>query len=89
MLLYRKYIIITINIVIAFWLFKTVFYPKYSTDFFGLFLFMVLVFWLLYDVYSLLVYKFYFKNESGTLYIEIGFVILILLPIFLLWFFTS
>ena len=89
MLLYRKYLIIIINVVIASWLIKIIFYPKYSTDFFGFFLFVILGFWVLYDIFSILLYKFYLRNESHKFYIEIGFVLLLLLPIFLLWYFTS
>ncbi len=86
---YRKYTIFIINIVIIFWLIRTVFYPKFSTDFFGFFLFIALGFWILYIIYSVLLHRFYFKNESHTLYIKIGFVLLLFLPIFLLWYFTS
>ncbi len=74
---------------IAIWLIKTIFFPKNDTDFFGLFLFMVLGFCFVYDIYALLLYKFYTGNEQHKIMIEIIFVLLLLLPFFTLWYFTS
>lgn len=86
---YRKYIIICINVIIALWLIKIIFFPKYDTDFFGVFLFMVSGFCLVYNVYALLLYKYYFINEQHKIILEIIFVLLLLLPFFILWYFTS
>ena len=88
-MLYRKYLIICINIIIASWLIKTVFSPNYGTDFFGVFLFMVLGFCIVYNIYALLLYKYFFFNKQQKIAIEIIFVLLLLLPFFILWYFTS
>ncbi len=89
MQVYRKYIIIFINITIAIWLIKIIFFPKYPTDFFGTFLFMILGLWLLYNIYAFLLYKFFYSNENQLLYLEGLYIFLLILPILLLWYFTS
>jgi hypothetical protein len=86
---YRKYLIICINVVIALWLIKTVFFPTYDTEFFGVFLIMVLGFCLIYNIYALLLYKHYFIYEQNNKILEAVFILLLLLPFFIFWFFTS
>ncbi len=49
---YRKYVIICINLIIAIWLYNTIFHPEFDTDFFGLFLILVCGFWFIYNVYT-------------------------------------
>ena len=88
-MLYRKYLIICINIIIATWLIKTIFFSNSDTDFFGLFLCMVLGFCFIYNIYALLLYKFYTANEQHKIIIEVIFILLLLLPFFTLWYFTS
>jgi hypothetical protein len=86
---YRKYLIVCINIVIAIWLIKTVFFPAYDTEFFGVFLIMVLGFCFIYNIYALLLYKYYFIYEQNNIILEAVFILLLLLPFFIFWFFTS
>lgn len=86
---YRKYLIISINVIILIWLVKIVFFPKYNTDFFGLFLITIFGFIFLYNVYALLIYKFYTANEQLKAKLEIIFLFLLLLPFLVIWYFTK
>lgn len=86
---YRKYVIICINLIIAIWLYDTIFYPKFDTDFFGLFLILVFGFWFFYNIYAFLIYKYYFINIQSKPILEILFVLLLLLPFFMVWYFTT
>jgi uncharacterized membrane protein len=89
MMLYRKYVTIFVNLIIAIGVIKIVFYPKYSTDFFGHFLLIILGFWLLYGIYGIVLYNKFYRGEGFVWYIEAAFTVLLLLPILLLWRFTS
>lgn len=86
---YRKYLIICINFIIATWLYDTIFYPEFDTDFFGLFLGFGFGFWFIYNVYAFLIYKYYFVNTPSKPILEISFVLLLLLPFFMVWYFTT
>jgi hypothetical protein len=88
-MLYRKYLVIFINLIIAVWLIKTTLFPKEGADFFGVFLVIVLLFCFLYNIYAFLLFKFYFVNEYHKIILEIIFVLLLLLPFFVIWYFTS
>jgi hypothetical protein len=85
---YRKYLIIGINLIVSIWLVKTIFYAKYDTDFFGLFLSWALGFCMVYNMYVILVCKCFFSNAQKRIFIEIFFILLILLPFFILWLLT-
>lgn len=89
MILYRKYVTIFIYLIIAIWVIKIVFYPKYSTDFFGYVLLITLGLWLLYGIYGIILYNTFYRGERFVWYIEVAFTVLLLVPILLLWRFTS
>jgi hypothetical protein len=85
---YRKLAIISINFLILGWLIKVITYDD-TSDMIGFFSVLTLLFLIVYNVYIFLIQKVYPKNEKENSLIEIGFILLLLLPIMLLWFFTS
>lgn len=88
MLSYRKYAILLINAVIFLWLIKVMFFDK-NTDMVGLFTIVTLVFTVLFNFYSFILLSIYTKNEDRVIWIEFLFVFLLVLPIILLWHYTS
>lgn len=87
---YRKYLILFLNLVILIWFVYVFFIPKeISTDFFGLFFFFIIGFWILFNIYTLLLYKYYFINEEHNIILEVVFVLLLLLPFLILWYLSS
>lgn len=86
---YRKYVIICINLIISIWLYDIIFYPEFDTDFFGLFLIFVCGFWFIYNVYAFLICKYYFVNSEFKPILEVIFLLLLLLPFFMVWYFTT
>lgn len=85
---YRKAGIIIINAIILGWLLKVIISDG-NSDMAGTFSLLTLFFLLAYDGYAFILYKLYFKNETKNISIETGFFLLLLLPIILLWYFTS
>jgi hypothetical protein len=75
--------------VIALWFVKTFFLQKNYTDFFGIFLFIFFTLYFVYNIYTLLLYKFYFENKKHKIRMEVIFILLLLFPFFILWYFTS
>lgn len=88
MKLFRKYAIVTINLFILIWLFKVLFFDN-NTDVAGLFALGNLFFLVLNTGYAFALNRFFLKNENNYWLIEFGFVFLLLLPLFLLWYLTS
>ena len=88
-MVYRKYLLIAINAIIILWLIKITYFPKIGTDFFGIFFIFVIIFLIIYNLYALFLYKFYPINKQHNILIEFLFIILLLIPFFLVWYFTS
>ncbi len=85
---FRRIAIQVINVIVLLWLTK-VFFLDGSTDVFGLFFILTLLFLIVYNIYAVVLYNIFFKNANHFYYIEVGFLILLSLPIALLWYFTS
>jgi len=89
-MLIRKHAIGFSNLIILILFIYVFFIPKeISTDFLGVFFFLIIGFWIAFNIYALLLYKFFTANEQHKIIIEIIFVLLLLLPFFILWYFTS
>lgn len=65
------------------------FFDKSNTDFFGLFIVFMIVYLILYNIYTLLLYEFFYKNKNRVLFIEFLFLVFLLLPFFLIIYLTS
>jgi hypothetical protein len=81
---YRKYVIVVINIIISVWLIWVMFFDKSNTDFIGLFFAFMIVFLIIYNVYSLLLYKYFHINKNRNILIEFLFLLFLLLPFLLI-----
>jgi|GEM_PF-2147522 len=85
MLKYRKFIIVLPNLIAISWLIKLFCFSTDSTDFMGILFWGVIFILIIYDIYSILLYNKFPKNEKRVLYIEIVFTLLSVAPIFLLY----
>ena len=85
-MLHRKVEIFVVNSLILIWLFKVVFFDEES-DVVGMFAISTLLFMVIYNAYMLVLFKVYFKSQK--LFIEIGFFFLLLLPIFILLYYSK
>lgn len=63
------------------WLVKILYFPEDSTDYLGIFLIAVLGFWLLYNFYLLVLYKFFPTNGKWKFLAELLFTVLVIVPI--------
>jgi hypothetical protein len=88
MLIFRKSIIIIIDLIILLWLLKVILLDK-SSDVVGLFTVLTIIFLLLYNAYAYLVYKVYFRKARNNFFTEALYVFLLIVPIILLWRYTK
>ena len=88
MLGFRKSIIVIIDLLIIFWLLKTILFDE-SSDVVGLFALITIIFFLLYNTYAVFLYKVYFRQVRNNLFVEALYVLLLILPILLLWYYTK
>ena len=86
--LYRWLLILAINALAISWLIHEMYFPAGPSDVFGLFLLLFIVGLLIYNLYAVLVAKFFFRKGQNRLYIEGLCSLLLVLPIFVLWYFT-
>ena len=86
--LYRKLLILAINLVVIIWLIHETYSPAGPSDVFGIFLIAVIVLLLFYNLYAFLLAKFFFGKDRIRLYIEAIFIFLLALPILGLYYFT-
>ena len=88
MLIFRRSLIIIIDLIILLWLLKVLLLDK-SSDVVGLFVVLTIAFLLLYNAYAYLIYKIYFRQMRNNFFIEALYVFLLILPILLLWRYTK
>jgi len=89
-MLIRKYAIGFLNLLILALFIYVFFVPKeISTDFLGVFFFLIIGFWIAFNIYAILLYKFFTANEQNKIVLQIIFILLLLLPFFIVWYFTS
>ena len=81
---FRKLALLSINAVVATWWLSLVFGKDTNTDFLGILLFAVLLFMVAFNIYAVVLSKYFIKNDN-SLYIKLFFATLLLLPFFLLW----
>ena len=80
----RKVAIVSVNAAVAAWLFKVMFFPDGPDDTFGILFTFVLMFMTFFNIYAIRLARHFFKS-GGSIYIELLFIVLLLLPFFLLW----
>lgn len=85
---FRRYSIAFINAVILGWILKVVLFDG-TSDSVGIFFIISMVFLLVYNSYNMLVYNLFPSTSRRILFIELLYVFFLLLPVFLLWYFTS
>jgi hypothetical protein len=86
--LYRKVLIIAIDLLAIGWLIREISFSRGIDDFFGIFVFAFIAGILIFNVYAVLLVKFFFSKGRIRLYIEGFYVFLLLLPVMALWYFT-
>jgi len=87
--LYRKLLILTIDLSAVCWMIYEMFFSPVGTDFFGLFLLLFIGALIIYNLYAIGLSAFLFTKGRIRLYFEALFVLLLGLPILVLWYFTS
>lgn len=87
MLVLRKYLVFAIDASILIWLLKVVAFDE-NSDVIGILIFTTLGVLAIYNSYAFLLYRFFFKNEKHKLYLEVLYFLLLVLPLFSLWYFT-
>jgi hypothetical protein len=60
-----------------------------DSDVIGLFAILMLLFLLIFNIYAFVLLKFYPKNERKNWSVELGFTILLLLPVLILLYFST
>jgi len=79
---YRRFVILLINALILFWLFRII-YNGSNTDFFGIFYLGVLLFIAVYNIYALIVFNYFPENVERSASLEIWFCVALIIPFFL------
>jgi len=86
--LHRKILLIAIDLLAIVWIIHEMFFAPAVDDFFGLFLLVVISGILIFNLYAILLIKFFFGKGRIRFYIEGLYVFLLILPILVLWHFT-
>lgn len=80
--------ILAINLLILVWLLKIMLIDEVS-DSIGAVVILVVVFLLFFNLYSLVLYNLFRKYNRNTIFHNIMFLILLILPIMAIWYYTS
>ena len=84
---YRKFLIITIDLIAIIWLIHEASIREID-DFWWLILIPFIVVAVIYNLYAMLLVRYFFKKGRTRLYIEGLYVLLVISPIFVLWYIT-
>ena len=83
----RIYPIIIIDLIMLLLLIKVLFLDA-NSDTIGLFTILTSIFFLLYNLYAIVVLRLFFTGNR-SIYAKIAYIIMLLLPIITLWYYTS
>jgi hypothetical protein len=83
---YRKFLIVAIDLITVIWLIHETFFSA-PGDLFGLVLFPDIVVLVIYNIYAILLVKYFFRKGRTRLYMEGLYSLLVLLPIIVIWYF--
>ena len=84
---YRKFLIITIDLIAIIWLIHEAFIREID-DFWWLILTPFIVVTVIYNLYAMLLVRYFFNKGRIRLYIEGLYVLLVISPIFVIWYIT-
>jgi hypothetical protein len=84
---YRKFLIITIDLIAIIWLIHEAFIREVD-DFWWLILMPFIVVTAIYNLYAMLLVRYFFNKGRIRLYIEGLYVLLAISPIFVIWYIT-
>lgn len=82
---YRKSLFFSINILVIAWIMIITFFSETQSDFFGIFLILVVLFLILFNIYSYFLDKYLRFNFIPNRILEIVFTVMLILPFFILW----
>lgn len=82
---YRKSLILSINILVIAWMLKNIFFSEMQSDFYGLLLIIVVLFMILFNIYSYFLDKYLRFNSIPNRILEIVFTVMLILPFFIIW----
>ena len=84
----RRYAILLINALMLIWLLKLIYIDKVN-DSVGVLILIAIVFLIFYNLYSLLLYNLFGKRPNKGVFYNGIFFILLVLPILVIWYYTS
>jgi hypothetical protein len=84
----RRIEILTLNAVIILWLLKVMYFDK-SSDVFGMFSVLTIIFLIFLNGYFIFVDKFFPKVKKNKIIFEVLFFAALILPLIILWYYTS
>jgi hypothetical protein len=84
----RRIALLVCNALVLIWLYFKMTKDTVS-DFMGIFFWSVVMFLILYNIYALILYNFYNRNEEKKVNIEALYYLLFFLPVIVLYWFTS
>jgi hypothetical protein len=82
---YRKCLIFSLNFIVLLWITYEMYFSEVGTDFFGIFIIIVVFFMLLFNLYSFFLNKYLKSKHLSTYLLEIVFIILLFMPFWIVW----
>lgn len=82
---YRKCLIFSLNFIVLLWMTHEIYFSEIGTEFFGIFIIIVVFFMVLFNIYSFFLNKFLTSKYLSKYLLEIVFIILLFIPFWILW----